>query len=87
MRIQSVTEVNTRQQNNPFLLQKTGQVSNGKTPTGLAFEEYFKSYMTQKSAARVKRQPERHSIGLFWGFYPSLKVQPKPEPTLESNVL
>jgi len=85
MRIQSINEVNTRQQQNPFLLHKAGAISAGKTATGLAFEEYFKSYLTQKSAARVNKQPEYQAPGLFWGFYPSLKVQPKPEPTLESN--
>jgi len=84
MRIQSVTEVNTRQQQNPFLLQKVGDVTPGKTATGIAFQDYFLSYLTQKNAVKVKQQPE-HAAGLFWGFYPSLRVQPKPGPTLESN--
>jgi len=86
MRVQSITEVNTRQQQNPFLLQKAGFESTGKTANGLAFEEYFKSYLTQKSAAKVQPKTGNQTPGLFWGFYPSLRVQPKPEPTLESNV-
>jgi len=85
MRVQSITEVNTRQQQNPFLLQKTGLVSNSKTATGLAFEDYFNSYLTQKNAAKVTRHPQHQPAGLFWGFYPSLRVQQKPGPTLESN--
>jgi len=85
MRVQSITEVNTRQQQNPFLLQRADLESTRKTATGLAFEAYFNSYLMQKNAAKVQRKPEYQTTGLFWGYYPSLRVQPKPEPTLESN--
>ena len=85
MRVQSITEVNTHQQQNPFLLQKAGFSPAGKTVSGLSFEEYFRMYSLQKSAARAPRQPEYQATGLFWGYYPSLKIHPKPEQTLEAN--
>jgi len=85
MRVHSTYEVNTRQQQHPFVPRAIGSAGSGKTATELTFEEHLKSYLAQRNAATVTRQAETQAAGLFWGYYPSLKVQSKPEKTLEAN--
>jgi len=85
MRVLSISEVNTQQQQNPFLLQTAGSNGTGKTASTVSFEEYFKSFFQQKNAPVAVKQPETHASGMYWGFYPSLKVSPKSEQKLDAN--
>ena len=85
MRVQSISEVNTNRQENPFPTQTAGYAVNGKQTPGSTFEDYFKRYSLQASAPVITGATESRIAGAFWGFYPGLKVQQKNEPTLKDS--
>ena len=81
MYVHSTYEVNTHQQQNPFVSQTIGHASPGKPASGLSFKEQFNLYSQKAGAPTVSRQAENQVAGIFWGFLPLLRVQTKPEPT------
>jgi len=83
MRVHSTNEVNTLYQENPFSSQSAGIASTGRTASGFSFDDYLKSFVQQASAPQVTRDAENKIAGIFWGTLPMLRVQTKPEPTLE----
>ena len=83
MRVHSTFEVNTHQQQNPFVSQSAGDASTGKTAQGLSFEDHLKSHFQQASSPEIHRGAESHVAGMFWGFFPSLRAQSESEPTLK----
>jgi len=85
MRVHSTYEVNTHQQQNPYVLQTIGHASPGKAASGLSFKEQFTLYSQQASVPTVSRQSENEVAGIFWGFLPLLRVQTKPEPTPDDD--
>jgi len=85
MRVHSTSEVNTHQQQNPFIMQNTGLASAGNTSSELSFAEQLKIQYQQASASAVTGNTESRVAGLYWGFYPALKEPPKSEPTLKTR--
>ena len=85
MRVHSINELNTKQQHNPFVSQNPDSGSTAKTAGGLSFEDHLRSYLPQTVAPTVNIQAQNQVAGMFWGFHPSLKVQQKPESTLNAN--
>jgi len=85
MRIHSISEVNTHQQQNPFVATNAGLASAGKTASELTFEELLRNQIQQASAAAVTGKPESHIAGLYWGYYPTLKEEQKSEPAPKSR--
>jgi len=85
MRVHSTYEVNTRQQQNPFVPRTAASASAGKTAAGLTFEEHLKLYFSQSNPTALTQQAETQTSGVYLGYYPSLKVQQKPEATLEAS--
>jgi len=84
MRVHSTNEVNTHQQENPFITQSADSVSAGKSSSGIAFEECLKSHFQQTSAAAVSSQTDGFIAGAFWNYLPTPKLQSRPE-TLEGS--
>ena len=85
MRIHSTYEVNTHQQQNPFISQNAGLASAGKLNSELSFAEHLKLQF-QQAGGDMTGNRESLMAGLYWGYYPSLREPLKPEPTLDSNV-
>jgi len=87
MRVHSTYEVNTHQQYNPFIPQGADAASVGSQKPGLSFAEHLDLHFQQKTVPSWTGNTENHMAiaGTFWGFYPSLKVQSKPESTLEGS--
>jgi len=81
MRVHSTSEVNTHQQQNPFVSQNADSASVGRTSSDLSFAEQLKFQYQQAGASAVTGNTESRVAGLYWGFYPALKEQPKQEPT------
>jgi len=87
MRVHSTYEVNTHQQHNPFIPQVAGPASAGQQTAGRSFAEHLRIHFQQANAAPVTGDANIHMAisGIFWGFYPALKVQSKPESTLKDS--
>ena len=85
MRVYSTIEVNNNKQHNPYLSQNVAQVSNGKSASGLSFQEHLMSNFQKMSSSTVTSQTESLVAGFFLGCLPSLRVPSKPEPTLEDS--
>jgi len=85
MRVYSTFAVSTHQQQNPFIAQTAGSASHEKKASGLSFEEHLKLYYQQASNQTVTRQAEIQAAGIFWGFFPSLRIPVRPEPTPEDS--
>jgi len=85
MRVHSTSEVNTHQQQNPFVSQNAGIASVGQTSSELSFAEQLKFQYQQVNAEAVTGKTESRIAGLYWGFCPTLKEQSKPEPSLKTR--
>ena len=85
MRVHSTFEVNTHQQENPFVAHSIGSVPAGKTSSGIAFEECLRSQFQQANATTVGSLTNSHIAGSFWNYLPTPKAQSKPETTLEGS--
>jgi hypothetical protein len=83
MRVHSTNEVNTHYPENPFNTPNAGIASTGEKSSGLSFDDYLKTFVQQASVPQVTRNTENQVAGIFWGAFPMLRVQTKPEPTLE----
>ena len=87
MRVQSIFEVSTSQQQNPYVLQKVGAAATGKANLGITFEEYLKSYCQQANSPAATRQTERTAVGIHYAYPPRLKVPSKTDPTLKNSAI
>ena len=85
MRINSITEVSTHQQQNPYLTQSAGTLSASRNTSGKTFAECLSPYMHQISEPVVTRQMEHQVVGILWGYCPTLRVSPKTETKHEDN--
>jgi len=84
MRVHSISEVSTNQQQNPYITKNAGDMPAGKNASGQSFKDYLIPYFQQSSEPVVTRQLEHQIVGILWGYCPTLRVSPKPEPKLES---
>ena len=85
MRVHSTYEVNTQQQLNPYIPHDADSASVGNPTAGLSFAEHLKLHFQQPSAPATTSVPDIAIAGIFWGFYPALKVQSKPETTRDDD--
>jgi len=87
MRVHSTYEVNTHQQYNPFIPKDADSASVGRQTSGLSFAEHLRLHFQQPTVPAASNGAENLMAiaGTFWGFYPGLKVQTKPETTLEGS--
>jgi len=69
MRIQSTTEVSTRQQHNPFLSLSAGSVMVGKSASIVSFEECLKAQMQNAATPAMTRKAELMATGSIWGYF------------------
>jgi len=79
MRVQAITEVNTRQQQNPNLTQNTGYTVIGKSASRVTFEECLKSQMQNASSLVDTRRGEWMATGSIWGYLMTQEALQKSE--------
>jgi len=85
MRVHSTYEVNNHKQHHPFTPQDADSASVGQLSPVRSFAEHLRSHIQQPITPVVTAVPENAISGIFWGYYPALKVQSKPETTREDS--
>ena len=85
MRIQSITEVNTNLQPNPFFAQSAGSASTGKSASRLSFEDCLRSQIQESRTIAVTRNAEWHAGSLLMGYYLLPGASSKPELKLRAR--
>jgi len=65
-------------------MKNAGDAAAGKNASGKSFKDYLIPYFQQNSVPVITGQMEHQIVGILWGYCPSLRVSPKPEPKLES---
>ena len=83
MRVNSTSEVSTNYPDNPNRPQNAGIASAGEHNANNTFEEYLRSCVQENTSAVSNRTTESQIAGKFFGLQPMLKMQTRPEPTLE----
>jgi len=84
MRVETIISINAHQKKKPHTTDYAG-LSNGKTASGKAFEDYLRANMEKVSTPVVSRHTENQLAGLLMGYYAPLKITQKEEPKTESN--
>jgi len=84
MRVDSIIAISDHQQHTPNTTFST-RTSNGKTTSGLIFEEYLRANMQQLSAPTVSPQVDNQIAGLLREYFVPLKVAQKTESKQESS--
>ena len=79
MRIKSIANVNTQQQQNPFLQQGAGLAISGKSAARVNFEECLRMQMQNNMAPATDRNAETHAAGYLWGYNMQQGISIKPE--------
>ena len=84
MRVQSIAEVNTRQQQNPFLTRKVGHSSADKSASLVSFEECLRTHI-QHDEAPATRKAEWFATSSVWGYFMAQGASAKPEIRLKGR--
>ena len=86
MYVNSVYQVNTELEQKPFT-SSPGEVSpDGDVTQQPSFQDRLKIFLQQANAYTVTRNAEIHAAaGIFWGYYPTMIVQPKQDSTLKDS--
>jgi len=79
MRVHSITEANTRQQQNPFYMQNVNSLIHGKSNSILSFEEHLKSQIQNAKAPVAERKEELLAASYMLGSY-ALRATPQRSP-------
>ena len=79
MRIQSITDVNTQQQPNPFSTQKADSITAGKNASLVSFKECLRSQMQDVKAPAATRKAELSAVSYLWSYIRPQRVSHKPE--------
>lgn len=79
MRIQSVTEVNTWKQKNPFISQSSGWESAGKSASYISFEECLKAQFQNAVTPAPTRNAEWMATSSIWGYFATQGASAKQE--------
>jgi len=85
MRVQSTAEVNTRQQQNPFLTRNVGHNAADKSASLVSFEECLKTQIKDAAAPAMTRKAELTATGSIWGYYMTQGASAKPEIRLKGR--
>jgi len=79
MRIQSTTEVNTRQQHNPFLSYNAGSLAAGKSASIISFQECLRAQMQNAVTPANTRKAELMATSSIWGYFVTQGASAKQE--------
>jgi len=82
MRVHGTIGVSANYQENPFIPQQYGVMSANKQTQNRSFNEFLRSQM-QSNSQNIDNSAKNQIAGLFLGLQPTLKMQPKLEPTQE----
>ena len=85
MRIQAITETNTRQKQNPYLAQDIDHMTLGKSAALVSFEECLKSQMQNATNPSVTGRGEWMVTSSMWGYFMAQEVANKSETKLKEN--
>ena len=85
MRVQAITESNTRQQQNPYLAQDADYLTLGKSATLVSFEECLKSQMQNATNPSVTIRGEWMVTSSMWGYFMAQEVANKSETKLKES--
>ena len=85
MRIQSIAEANTQQQQNPFLTQKTDSETAGKSVSIVSFKECLRSQILDFKAPAATRKAELVAASPLWSYLTSMGASPRPELKLKER--
>ena len=66
MRIQSIKEANTQQQQNPFFVQKAGAVTAGNSVSPVSFKECLRTQIQDTKAPATTREAEPVTANSLW---------------------
>jgi len=82
MRLESIHAINTNDHNKSHSKPHVA-VNNGKSTSGLLFEDYLNAYIQQSSKPVITRHAENQVAGLLMGYISPLRFAYKSEPELE----
>ena len=86
MRIQSVTEVNTHQQQNPYISQKVDPGTYGKGASLGSFKDYLNPHVPETRAPATTSRADLMAAGALWnGMIPQQKISPKLDIKLKTR--
>jgi len=85
MRIQAITEVNTRKQQNPYLTQNADYVTIGKDASLVSFEECLRTQMQSSQHPAVSRRAEWMATSSIWGYFMTQEASRKSELRLKER--
>ena len=85
MRVQAITEVNTRQQHNPSLTQDADYIMIGKSASLVSFEECLRSQMQNTAHPAVTRRVEWMATSSIWGYLMTQEALQKSETKLKER--
>ena len=82
MRVQAITEVNTRQRQNPYLTQNADYVMIGKNVPLVSFEECLRTHMQNSQRPTAPRRAGWMAMGSVRGFFKTQEMSRNSEPEL-----
>ena len=77
MRIQSIKEVNTQQQQNPFFMQIAGSGTDGHSASLVSFKECLRAQLQDVKSPEVTRKAESVTASSLWNFLMPREVAKK----------
>ena len=85
MRIESVKEVNTQQQQYPFFVPKVGSVTAGHSASLVSFKECLRTQIQDTKVPAVTRNAELVTASSLWNFLVPRGATQKPETRLKAR--
>jgi len=79
MRVQSITEVNTQQQPNPFFVQSASSATAGKITSLVSFEECLKSQIQNNRAPAMTKNAETLAVSSLSGYVMPHRLLHRPD--------
>ena len=85
MRIQSISEVNTNLQPNPFITQNTDSALAGRQASLISFEECLRAQIQDYKAPQMTKKAEMQAMNFSWGYHLPQGSQLKPDLKLRAR--
>jgi len=86
MRIQSVTEVNTNLQQNPYISQRADLATIGKNASLDSFKECLRSQIQDSRVPAVTRRAEMAAAGALWNCIIPQRASSRPKPEMKHKI-
>jgi len=86
MRIQSVTEVNTNQQQNPYIPKKTDSATIGKNASFGSFKDCLKPYVQDSKVHTVTHKAELTAAGALMSCFIPQRATLRPKPEMKQKI-